>query len=103
MTLLNSCGKKINSTNIKERGPALQLESISKDNRYLISEMACKSFGDDSQSPGEMRSALKEAYDDFRKESGNQITFRQLIEGNLPREYKENQMFQISGLYLIIT
>ena len=31
---------------IKQRGPALALRTIPKDDRYLISEMACKSFGD---------------------------------------------------------
>jgi hypothetical protein len=29
---------------LKERGPALPFTRIAKDDRYLISEMACKSF-----------------------------------------------------------
>src|SRR5262249_31865218 len=31
---------------IKNRGPALRLKTTAKDDRYLISEMACKSYGD---------------------------------------------------------
>ena len=38
--------KRFDTEQIKRRGPALQLKSISKDDRYLISEMACKSYGD---------------------------------------------------------
>ncbi len=45
---------------IKRRGPALPLKAIPKDNRYLISEMACKSYGDLGQT-SDLRKALVES------------------------------------------
>src|SRR5207249_3581520 len=38
--------KRFDTAAIAQRGPALPLEDIAKDNRYLISEMVCKTFGD---------------------------------------------------------
>ena len=37
---------RFNTGLIKARGPALPLEIIPRDDRYLISEMACKSYGE---------------------------------------------------------
>lgn len=91
--------KKFDTSSIKARGPALTLKPISKDNRYLISEMACKSFGDDSKSSGELRTALKTAYDDFiGKNPRANVTFRELIESQIPKEYDGRQYeFQFSS------
>ncbi len=48
MTNEELCGffhrRRFKTELIKERGPALPLEQISKDDRFLISEMACKSW-----------------------------------------------------------
>jgi hypothetical protein len=38
--------RRFDTEAIKGRGPALPLTAIPKDDRYLISEMACKSYGD---------------------------------------------------------
>jgi len=47
---------------IKRRGPSLPLRTIAQDNRYLISEMACKSYGDLADSDSDLRKVLVEAY-----------------------------------------
>ena len=72
---------------MKQRGDALPLEEIAQDHRYLISEMACKSFGDDPDSEGEMLQALRVAYEQFRRSDGRSITFRELLKEELPKRY----------------
>jgi hypothetical protein len=47
---------------IELRGPSLPLKSIIKDSRYLISEMACKSYGDVGTTPGDLQQMLVDAY-----------------------------------------
>ncbi|HYA34510.1 MAG TPA: hypothetical protein VEF03_02770 [Candidatus Binataceae bacterium] len=76
---------------IQNRGPALPLEFISKDDRHLISEMACKSYGDDPESQGELKQALIEAYKAAKSASRKAVTFRELIGENLERKYAERQ------------
>ena len=83
--------KRFDTIAIKRRGNVLPLQTIARDNRYLVSEMACKSFGDTPESEGEMRQALKEAYEEHNRNGGGSITFRELISGNLPTAYKSRQ------------
>lgn len=83
--------KRFDTPTIKQRGPALPLERIPKDDRYLISEMACKSFGDRRESPGEMRQAVVQAYQQHLDKGGGPVTFRQLITGQLPEDYSSRQ------------
>lgn len=70
--------KRFDTPAISERGPSLPLEEIAKDDRYLISEMACKTFGDIPQDKLEARNFL---LDGLKKHHGTPITFRQLVEG----------------------
>jgi hypothetical protein len=83
--------KKFDTQRIKERGPALPLRPISKDDRYLISEMACKSFGDRHESPGEMQEAMSQAYQEHTTKGGGSVTWRPLITGQLPEKYSDRQ------------
>jgi hypothetical protein len=77
---------------IKDRGPALPLTPIAKDDRYLISEMACKSYGDRPDSAGALKNALLEAFRAHRSSGGGRITIRRLLEGDLVcRAYTERQ------------
>ena len=66
---------------IKQRGPALPLKQIPKDDRYLISEMACKSYGEKPESPGELKAALLRAFAAHTPADGVAITVRRLLEG----------------------
>lgn len=85
---------------IKKRGPALSLEEISKDDRYLISEMACKSYGDSPQTPGELKKILLNSYQVHKQKSGGRITFKELLSGEcLSTEYydrKQELLFSIT-------
>jgi hypothetical protein len=77
---------------IKERGPALAPKSIAKDDRYLISEMACKSYGDRPDSPGALKKALLDAFRAHGTGGGGPITIRRLLEGDIVRNsYAERQ------------
>lgn len=83
--------KRFDTEAIKRRGVVLPLQPIPRDNRHLISEMACKSFGDDADSESVIRQALKEAYEEHRKKGGGSVTFNQLITGELPGNYSDRQ------------
>lgn len=83
--------KRFDTRTIKQRGPALPLETIPKDDRYLISEMACKSFGDRPESESEMRQAIVQAYQQHLDKDGGPVTFRELISGQLPQNYSSRQ------------
>ena len=75
--------RRIDTTLIKERGPALPLTLIAKDDRYLISEMACKSYGDRPETPGELKNALLAAFRSHQRQGGGVITIRRLLEGDI--------------------
>lgn len=64
---------------IKRRGPILPLRSISKDHRYLISEMACKSYGETPKTRSELKDALLTSWSEHEKGGGGQITVRDLL------------------------
>ena len=83
--------KRFDTNAIKQRGDVLPLQPILRDNRHLISEMACKSFGDDSESESVIRQALKEAYEEHRRKGGGSVTFNQLLSGELADNYSDRQ------------
>ncbi len=83
--------RRFDTEAIKQRGDILPLQVIPQDDRYLVSEMACKSFGDGPESEGEMREALKQAYGEHHKRNGGSVTFRQLLTGELPANYSDRQ------------
>jgi hypothetical protein len=76
--------RRFNTNLIKERGPALALQTIAKDDRYLIAEMACKSYGDRPESAGDLKTALIEAFRSHLGRGGGAVTIRNLLEGNIP-------------------
>jgi len=70
--------KCFDTTAIARRGPALALQQIAKDDRYLISEMVCKTFGD---IPEDKEVAHERLLAALRQHKGPPPTFRQLLEG----------------------
>ncbi|MBI5179116.1 MAG: hypothetical protein HZA04_07635 [Nitrospinae bacterium] len=73
--------KRFETDLIKSRGPALGLETIARDKRYLISEMACKSFGDNAITESDIKNILKEAYSAHLGRGGGGISFGDLLKG----------------------
>lgn len=69
---------------IKRRGPSLPLKAIARDDRYLISEMACKSYGDQSGQSGDLRDALVAAYKAHVGVGLPSPTVKELLTNKLP-------------------
>lgn len=83
-------GYRFNTEAIKSRGPALQMNEIAKDKRYLISEMACKSYGD--KADGELKDVLLQAYKKHKNSGGGAITIRELLTGETVKtKYNDRQ------------
>jgi hypothetical protein len=73
--------KRINPDAMQRRGaPAFPLKPIAKDSRYLISEMACKSYAENGQS-NDLRRALLEAFRQAKKEGQTGLKIKSLLEG----------------------
>lgn len=69
---------RFETEDMKKRGPSLGLNTIARDNRYLISEMACKSYGVDPRS-GDLKAALLNAYKQHEAHGGGEITIKELL------------------------
>lgn len=69
---------------LADRDEPLPLSSIAKDKRYLISEMACKSFDvmDTGGDANQIQKVMVELLEEHRSQGGGPITARQLLTGN---------------------
>jgi hypothetical protein len=70
---------------IKERGPTLPLRPIAKDDRYLISEMACKSYGSVPAASSDLKQALLDGWEAHEADGGGSTLIRALLEGALKK------------------
>jgi len=74
--------KMFNTPKIIERGIALPLTTIPKDDRYLISEMACKSYGSSPETKSELKKALIDAWKNHKAQGGGRVKIRKLFDGS---------------------
>lgn len=90
---------RFDTEGIKRRGPSLPFAAIPKDDRYLISEMACKSYGDDPASQSQLKTALFESFHDFKKSGGGAVKIKDLLGGAFAKNNyaNEHQMFLLSA------
>ena len=83
---------KINTEQIRQRGKTLKFEYIEKEDRNLISEMACKTL----PSPGNQEKfiqAVVDSYNEFIARGRKNIQFKDILEGNYDTdEVKERQL-----------
>jgi hypothetical protein len=71
---------------IRGRGPSLPIESIAKDDRYLIAEMACKSYGGGTDDD-DLRTVLIEAFNEHRAKNGaGAVAIRSLLDGEFSKK-----------------
>ena len=82
--------KGINTKAIKNRGSALELCSIAKDDRYLISEMACKTYGDNLNSSN-LKDILTSSYKKLSRNGKQPVRIRDLLERNDSPKYISRQ------------
>ena len=83
--------RRFDTEAVKRRGPSLPLKAISKDNRYLISEMACKSYGDSPDSVSDLQRALTEAFRSNDASGNPSPTIRQLLVGRVSQTFQDRQ------------
>ena len=83
--------RRFDTNAVRARGPALPLSPIPKDDRYLISEMACKSYDEDAGG-GALKNALFGAMNAHLARGGGPIPIRRLLDSNfLTQEYAARQ------------
>jgi hypothetical protein len=83
--------RRFDTEAVKRRGPSLPLKPISKDNRYLISEMACKSYGDSPDLVSDLQKALTEAFRSNDASGNPSPTIRQLLVGRVSQTFQDRQ------------
>ena len=78
--------RRFDTNAIKARGPSLPLNPIARDDRYLISEMACKSYGGDEEGASALKEALLGALNTHLSRGGGRIKIRRLLDPDLLME-----------------
>lgn len=89
--IYDSIGRRI-------RGPPLKLVDIKKDDRYLISEMCCKSYDVGDGDTNEIKKILKESLIEHKRNGGGKITIHGLLEGYVKNNHVDkHQQLLISA------
>ena len=70
---------RYNTEAMIHRGPALPLQEIAQDHRYLIAEQACKSFDPQDGEPTGLRMVLKGAWYEHASTTAGRTTARELL------------------------
>ena len=82
--------QRMDTEGITTRGHSLPFNKISKDNRYLISEMACKSYGEMPTDKSELKSLLIDNWKEHkRKGGGGKIKIRDLLLKNSTSNWEQ--------------
>ena len=84
---------RVANSGLSNRGDPIRPKNISRDDRYLISEMACKTFQNPDHPEGELAEILIELYRAHRDAGGGAITARELLTGAY--EQGQNQDTQL--------
>lgn len=97
--LVITSSHQVDTEAVVRRGPPLPFAKIPKDDRYLISEMACKTYGIDPQKESTLRTALVDAFKAHKASGGNRVTIRALLDGKFVKSNyaNETQMFLLSA------
>ena len=83
--------KRIDTAAIERRGPPLPLRLIAKDKRYLIAEMACKSYGDNPRIKSDLNSALTRAFNTHTLFGGGATSIGTLLHDHLPSSFEDSR------------
>jgi hypothetical protein len=78
--------RRIDTEALSKRGVPLAMEPISKDNRYLISEMACKSLEAGPKGGADLVAAIQGAYGDRVAKGGGAVAVKELLDGSYVKE-----------------
>ncbi len=84
--------KRFDTEGMARRGPAIPLVNIARDNRYLISEMACKSHVSTGGGHSDLKAFLLEAFAAHSAAGGGKVTIRKLFDkGFLEKKNADRQ------------
>ncbi len=84
--------KSYPSADIKSRGKGLRVNKISKEDRYLISEMACKTYGDMPGTQSELKEFLLEGYRESVRDGIKHIRVKDLFDKSAADNRHKNNM-----------
>ena len=73
--------RRIDTAALSKRGEPIGLSNIGRDSRYLISEMACKSFDAADKPDSELSLVLSDLYSHHIEAGGGSITVEDLLNG----------------------
>lgn len=90
---------RINTDELLSRRDLIRPKVIPRDDRYLISEMACKSFLATDVPEGELAQVLLDLYERYIEAEGGKVTPRQLLIGAYKKgDYEDRQLqFDLSA------
>ena len=71
---------------IRDKREFLEFEPIDKNDRYLISEMACKTYEIDADSTESLLQLLINNYNDAKKQGRKRISIKELLNGEFAKE-----------------
>jgi len=83
--------RRFDTAGLSKRGPSLPLINIAKDNRYLISEMACKSYGAIGSNQSDLRDFLMQAFKDHKATGGGKVSVRALCQSAFAAKKNDRQ------------
>jgi len=85
--------RRLDTDRMVHRGVVLPLEPIAHDDRYLIAEMACKSFEPQEDDKGGLLSALQGAWIEHEQKGGGPVKAKTLLDGAFIRSnFGDRQM-----------
>lgn len=90
----------INTDQISNRGNTLHFNDIAKEDRYLISEMACKTFAN-IESPDGLEKKLIASFKEAKKRGVNKPTFRKLLDGDYLPDNKADQISMFAAIDIL--
>jgi len=76
------------TTAIHARGPALSPTIIKDDDRFLIAEMACKSYGDEPNTRSDLEDALLNAYEQAAARGQKRVKIKDLLAQGLSHDFQ---------------
>jgi hypothetical protein len=84
--------KAFNTEALTSRGEFLPLDTIAKDDRYLIAEIACKTYAPREAGGNELLQFLRKRLATATRHGGRSVTFRDLIKNSGDEQFPEMQL-----------
>lgn len=82
--------KSVPTEIIKKRGQPLEFMEIGKDDRYLISEMACKTYGETPKTASDLRDFLIEGYLIAKAAGHTKVTVKDLFDKDFTKSHRSS-------------